>query len=72
MREELNRIGDNLYYDQIFEEYDDYPIVKRTLIMTKKIFQECYKEWIEAGKADVKNDMSEVSDASNLRRRIGK
>ncbi len=70
MKEEFNRIGDNLYYDQIFDEHNDYPIEKRTLIMTKKIFQECYKEWIKAEKVDVGSDTPEVSDTSNLQNRI--
>lgn len=59
-KEELDFIDDKLFVYIPLPEYGDGKIYKQQLIMTKEIFQECYKRWIEPQDGAERKGMKEV------------
>ena len=55
MEEELKFIDNNLFVYTPLSQYGD-GIYKIQLVMTKEIFQECYKMWIEPEESEDKDD----------------
>ncbi len=53
--EELRFDDDKLFAYTPLPQYGD-EIYKVQLVMTKEIFQECYKRWIEPQESEVKNE----------------
>lgn len=55
--EELRFIDDKLFVYTPLPLYGD-AIYKIQLVMTKEIFQECYKKWIESQESEVRNEVN--------------
>ena len=47
-KEELDFVDDELFVYIPLPKYGDGRMYKKQLVMTKEVFRECYKRWIES------------------------